>query len=145
MKIRGILPDQKHYQPISSKKEGCFFWCDKASPLVEVRSFEQDPWDKEFDIVFHVNKGKTRAGNRYGRSLMLACYSPDASTISGIIVRDRWKGRIFNSIEPCLAFYGIDCDEEVNQLLYTLVLTPEKPSLSAVAFEEKLIDLGLLE
>ena len=145
MKIRATLPDSKHYQPIPSKKEGWFSWLDKASPLVEVRSIVPDPWGKEFDIVFMVGKGKTRAGNRYGRSLTLACYSADPSTQAAIIVRDRWKGKIFNSVEPCLAFYGIDCDEEVNQLLYTLILASDKPSLSAIAFEEKLIDLGLLE
>lgn len=145
MKIRATLPDKKHYQPIPAKKEGWFSWADKASPLVEVRSQNPDPWGKEWDIVFFVNKGKTRAGNEYTRSLALACYPPLDSVPPGYIVRDRWKGKVFHSVEPCIAFYAVNCDEDVNQLLYTLVLAPERPGLSAYAFEEKLIEMGIFE
>lgn len=145
MKIRATLPDKKHYQLIPSKKEGCFSWVDKASPLVEIRSLVSDPWDKEWDIVFFVEKGKTRAGNRPTKSLTLMCYSPDERTQPGSIIRDRWKGKIFHSVEPCFAFYAVNCDEDFNQLLYTVVSMPEKPGLSVNAFEERLIELGIFE
>lgn len=145
MKIRALLPDKKHYQSVPPKREGCFSWVDKASPLVEVRALVPDPWGKEWDIVFFVEKGKTRAGNRPTKSLTIVCYSPDPTTQPGFVVRDRWKGKIFHSVEPSLAFYAVSCNEDFNQLLYTVVSVPERPGLSPQAFEERLVEMGLLE
>lgn len=122
MKVLATLPDSTYYQPIPSKKDGWFYWQDKASELVIVRSENPEPWEKEQTIFLGVKKGTNRDKRTYTKSLEITCYPPSEGLVKAQIVRDRWAGKIFHSVEPTLAFYAIPCDSTyLNQLLISVI------------------------
>jgi hypothetical protein len=135
MRVTANLPQPYIYSPIPPKKEGWHYWQDKASPLVTIRSESPNPWKKPQTIVFGINKGRRRDGVVYNRHLELICYPFDTGCCEAIIIRDRWKGEIFSTAEPSLAFFAINLQQDMNQLLYTVI---QKPLFNQSAHEFEL-------
>ena len=79
MKIYAQLPEAKHYRRLQNSEKIIFL--DKATPLLEIESPTQNPWNKKWVILLGIKKGRNTQVTVAGKlRLRLFEQPPDQET-----------------------------------------------------------------
>ncbi|MCT7965095.1 hypothetical protein NG799_01950 [Laspinema sp. D1] len=95
---------------------------DKASDKIRLKSPVDSPWGQVWKLVPLPEKGRSRGGLVYLKRLTFKLFPLEESedSLNIELRRERWKGDIFDSLDPTIRCWCVFVEPPQNQLIYSI-------------------------
>ncbi len=97
-------------------------FADKASDKIRVKSPVDSPWGQVWKLVPMTEKGRSRGGLVYLKRLTFKLFPLEENEdyLDIELRRERWKGDIFDSLDPTIRCWCVWVEPPQNQLIYSI-------------------------
>ncbi|MCT7977621.1 hypothetical protein [Laspinema olomoucense] len=97
-------------------------FADKASDKIRLKSPVDSPWGQTWKLVPLPEKGRSRGGLVYLKRLTFKLFPLEEHDdyLDIQLRRERWKGDIFDSLDPTIRCWCVWVEPPQNQLIYSI-------------------------